>query len=71
MASSSKTFSTGRIQWTWCSGLARVAHGPLYQVSWVGGLIVRAIAAWQHRVARARHLAAPQTGAITFVQRFG
>jgi putative transposase len=36
-----------------------------------GGLIVRAIAAWQRRVARARHLAAPQTGAIIFVQRFG
>ena len=31
---------------------------------------MRAIAAWQRRVARARHLAAPQTGAITFVQRF-
>lgn len=32
--------------------------------SWVGGLIVRAVAAWQRRVARARSLAAPRTGAI-------
>jgi hypothetical protein len=29
------------------------------------------VAAWQRRVARARSLAAPRTGAITFVQRFG
>jgi len=32
---------------------------------------VRAIGTWQRRVARARGLRAPQTGAITFVQRFG
>ncbi len=48
----------------------RLARHPAW-TTWVGGLIVRAIAAWQRRVARARHLAAPQTGAITFVQRFG
>ena len=48
----------------------RLARHPAW-TTWVGGLIVRAIAAWQRRVACARHLAAPQTGAITFVQRFG
>ena len=48
----------------------RVARDPAW-ASWVGGLIVRAVAAWQWRVARARSLAAPRTGAITFVQRFG
>ena len=48
----------------------RLARHPAW-TTWVGGRIVRAIAAWQRRVARARHLAAPQTGAITFVQRFG
>jgi hypothetical protein len=48
----------------------RLARHPAW-TTWVGGLIVRAIGAWQRRVARARHLAAPQTGAITFVQRFG
>ena len=37
----------------------------------VGTLAVRAIGAWQRRVARNRGLRAPQTGAITFVQRFG
>jgi hypothetical protein len=37
----------------------------------VGNLAVRAIGAWQRRVARKRGLRAPQTGAITFVQRFG
>jgi hypothetical protein len=45
----------------------RLARHPAW-TTWIGGLIVRAIAAWQRRVARARHLAAPQTGAITFVQ---
>jgi hypothetical protein len=48
----------------------RLARHPAW-TTWVGGLIVRAITAWQRRVARARHLAAPQTGAITFDQRFG
>src|SRR5262249_58550013 len=48
----------------------RLARHPAW-TTWGGGLIVRAIAAWQRRVARARHLAAPQTGVITFVQRFG
>jgi hypothetical protein len=32
---------------------------------------VRAIGAWQRRIARQRGLRAPRTGAITFVQRFG
>jgi hypothetical protein len=48
----------------------RRAREPAW-VSWVGGVIVRAVAAWQRRVARARGLAAAKTGAITFVQRFG
>jgi hypothetical protein len=38
---------------------------------WVGNLAVRAIGAWQRRIARQRGLRAPRTGAITFVQRFG
>jgi hypothetical protein len=48
----------------------RLARDPAW-ASWVGGLIVRAIATWQRRRARARNLAAPQTGAITFCLRFG
>jgi hypothetical protein len=48
----------------------RLARDPAW-TSWVGGLIVRAVGAWQRRVARARGVAAPLTGAITFVQRFG
>jgi hypothetical protein len=40
-------------------------------LSWVGSLVVRAIGAWQRRVARARGLPAPRTGALMFVQRFG
>jgi len=32
---------------------------------------VRAIGVWQRRVARARGLAAPRTGAVVFRQRFG
>jgi len=50
---------------------ASTARPPPRRDHLVGGLIVRAIAAWQRRVARARHLAAPQTGAITFVKRLG
>lgn len=38
---------------------------------WTGALVVRAIGAWQRRVARKRGLTAPRTGAVTFVQRFG
>jgi hypothetical protein len=38
---------------------------------WVGQLVVRAIGAWQRRVARARGLVAPRTGAVVFRQRFG
>jgi len=48
----------------------RLARDPAW-TSWVGGLVVRAIAAWQRRVARARGVRTPLTGAITFVQRFG
>ncbi len=48
----------------------RLAREPAW-ASWVGGLIVRAVAVWQRRVARARGFAAAKTGAITFVQRFG
>jgi hypothetical protein len=47
-----------------------LAHG-FARVRWVGGLIVRAVGVWQRRVARARGVGAPLTGAITFVQRFG
>lgn len=43
----------------------RLARDPAW-ASWVGSLIVRAIGAWQCRVARARGIPAPQTGAITF-----
>src|SRR5262245_17157957 len=38
--------------------------------SWVGNLVVRAIGTWQRRVARARGVVAPKTGAAMFVQRF-
>jgi hypothetical protein len=48
----------------------RLARDPAW-ATWVGTLAVRAIGAWQRRVARARGVIAPQTGAITFVQRFG
>jgi hypothetical protein len=48
----------------------RLARDPAW-ASWVGSLIVRAIGTWQRRVARARGIPAPRTGAITFVQRFG
>lgn len=34
-------------------------------------LVVRAIGAWQRRVARNRGLPTPRAGAVTFVQRFG
>jgi hypothetical protein len=48
----------------------RLARDPAW-TSWVGGLVVRAIAAWQRRVARARGNRTPLTRAITFVQRVG
>ncbi|HEX2689477.1 MAG TPA: transposase [Kofleriaceae bacterium] len=48
----------------------RLARDPAW-TTWVGNLAVRAIGAWQRRVARQRGLRAPRTGAITFVQRFG
>jgi len=48
----------------------RLARDPAW-TSWVGNLVVRAIGVWQRRVARARGQAAPKTGAVTFVQRFG
>ncbi len=48
----------------------RLAREPAW-ASWVGGLAVKAVGAWQRRVARARGIRAPKTGAITFVQRFG
>lgn len=44
---------------------------PSSPASCLSNLAVRAIGAWQRRVARRRGLRAPQTGAITFVQRFG
>ena len=47
----------------------RLAREPAW-TTWVGNLAVRAIGAWQRRVARQRGLRAPRTGAITFVQRF-
>jgi hypothetical protein len=46
------------------------ARDPAW-TTWVGNLPVRAIGAWQRRVARQRGIRAPRTGAITFVQRFG
>jgi hypothetical protein len=39
----------------------RLARDPAW-TSWVGGLIVRAVGAWQRRVARARGVGAPLTG---------
>src|SRR3954464_15051012 len=48
----------------------RLARDPAW-TSWGGGLIVRAVGVWQRRIARARGVGAPLTGAITFVQRFG
>jgi hypothetical protein len=48
----------------------RLARDPAW-TTWVGNLAVRTIAAWQRRVARGRGIRASQTGAITFVQRFG
>ena len=47
-----------------------LAREPAW-TSWVGGLVVRAICAWQRRVARKRGLRTPLTGAVTYVQRFG
>ena len=47
-----------------------LAREPAW-ASWVGGLAVKAVGAWQRRVARARGIREPNTGAITFVQRFG
>lgn len=37
----------------------------------IGGLVVRAIGAWQSRVAHKRGIRSPLTAAVTFVQRFG
>jgi hypothetical protein len=48
----------------------RLARDPAW-TTWVGNLAVRAIGAWQRRIARQRGIRAPRTGAITFVQRFG
>jgi len=47
-----------------------LARDPAW-TSWVGQLVVRGISTWQRRVARARGLRAPRTGAVMFVQRFG
>ena len=47
-----------------------LARDPAW-TSWVGQLAVRAIGAWQRRVARARGVRAPRNGAVMFVQRFG
>jgi hypothetical protein len=47
-----------------------LARDPAW-ASWIGGLVVRAIGAWQRRVARKRGVRTPLTGAVTFVQRFG
>jgi len=47
-----------------------LARDPAW-TSWISGLVVRAIGAWQRRVARKRKVRAPLTGAVTFVQRFG
>jgi hypothetical protein len=48
----------------------RLAREPAW-ASWVNRLIVRAIAVWQRRGARALGIRNAQTGTITFVQRFG
>jgi hypothetical protein len=47
-----------------------LARDPAWS-SWIGNACVRAIGAWQRRVARARGLTAPKPGAVMFVQRFG
>lgn len=47
-----------------------LARDPAW-ARWVGQLVVRAIGAWQRRIARARGLVAPRTGAVVFRQRFG
>lgn len=48
----------------------QLARDPAW-TTWVGNLAVRAIGAWQRRIARQGGIRAPRTGAITFVQRFG
>jgi len=48
----------------------RLAREPAW-ASWVNQLIVRAIGGWQRRVARGLGVGNGQTGAVTFVQRFG
>ena len=48
----------------------RLACEPAW-ASWVNQLIVRAIAVWQRRAARAVGVRNGEAGAITFVQRFG
>jgi hypothetical protein len=40
-------------------------------VGWVNGVLVKAIASWQRRVAGRCGVAAGASGAVTFVQRFG
>lgn len=47
-----------------------LARDPAW-ARWVGQLVVRAVGAWQRRVARARGLRAPRTGAVVFCLRFG
>ena len=47
-----------------------LARDPAW-ARWAGQLVVRAIGAWQRRIARARGLVAPRTGAVVFRQRFG
>jgi hypothetical protein len=50
-----------------------LARDPAW-ARWVGQLVVRAIGAWQRRIARTRRLVAPRTGAVgavVFRQRFG
>ena len=41
------------------------------RITRVHALLVRAVFAWQRRIARARGIVGGQPGAITFVQRFG
>ena len=43
-----------------------LARDPAW-ARWVGQLVVRAIGAWQRRIARARGLRAPRTGAVVFI----
>jgi hypothetical protein len=47
-----------------------LARDPAW-ARWAGQLVVRAIGAWQRRIARARGLRTPRTGAVVFCQRFG